>query len=180
MGTPYSHISITDRQAVNIASDLFGIKGVAVSFPGWIDFNFRIDSGGKSYLLKVSRPEADLEYLGFQNEILQHVAESDTDIESPVTLPDVHGNFISEFTDHKGNPRKVRMLTWIDGRLWSSVNPVKDALLFSLGQQVGRITKALQGFEHPLAERDFEWDLARAGWTREFTHLFSNDKLEIV
>ncbi len=180
MDTPYFHIKITDRQAVNIASDLYGIKGVAFSLPGWIDFNFRIDSDGKRYLLKVSRPDSDLEYLGFQHEILQHVAESDTDIESPVTLPDVHGNFISEFTDQKGNPRKVRMLTWIDGRLWSSVNPVKDALLFSLGQQAGRLTKALQGFKHPLAERDFEWDLARAGWTREFTHLFSNDKLEIA
>ena len=180
MSTGYPEIIISSSQATDITLKLYGLKGTALSLPGFEDFNFRIESEKGRFLLKVSRPDADLEYLGFQNEILQHVAESDTDIESPVILPDVHGNFISEFTDHKGNPRKVRMLSWMDGRLWSSVNPVKDALLFSLGQQVGRLTKALQGFEHPLAERDFEWDLARAGWTREFTHLFSNDKLEIV
>jgi len=80
MGASYSDIKISDRQAKNIAFDLYGFRGKAVSFPGWIDFNFRIDSDGKRYLLKVSRPDCDLEYLGFQNEILQHVAKSDTDI----------------------------------------------------------------------------------------------------
>jgi 4-aminobutyrate aminotransferase-like enzyme/Ser/Thr protein kinase RdoA (MazF antagonist) len=130
--------------------------------------------------LKVSRPETDLEYLESQQKILQHVAKSDTEITSPVPLPDVYGKLISEFTDSSGNARWVRMLTWMEGRLWSSVNPVNESLLFSLGEQAGRLSGALKGFKHTLTQRDFEWDLAQAGWTREYTQLFSKDKQQTV
>jgi 4-aminobutyrate aminotransferase-like enzyme/Ser/Thr protein kinase RdoA (MazF antagonist) len=180
MTIDYPKNKITAKEAEQIAHDLFGIKGMAYSLPGEVDFNFRIDSENERYLLKVSRPEADLEYLTFQQEILQHVARSDQGIQSPLLLPDVHGALISEFKDSSGHARKVRMLTWMEGRLWSSVNPVNDNLLFSLGQQAGRLTKALQGFAHPLAKRNFEWDVARVGWTRKFTHLFSKDRQEIA
>ncbi|TFH23165.1 MAG: peptidase M23, partial [Bacteroidia bacterium] len=180
MGTSYSHIKITEKQAALIASDLFGIPGKAVSLPGELDFNFRIDSENERFLLKVSRPDTDLEYLGFQEEILQYVAKNGLDIESPVPQADLQGNYISEFTEPSGHARKVRMLTWTHGRLWSSVNPINDHLLFSLGEQAGRLTTALQGFEHPLARRYFEWDVAQAGWTREYTHLFTKDKLDIA
>ena len=44
MGTPYSDIKIIVSQAVNIASDLFGIKGGALALVGDVDFNFRIES----------------------------------------------------------------------------------------------------------------------------------------
>jgi hypothetical protein len=43
MGTSYSHIKITEKQAVHIASDLYGIQGKAFPLPGELDFNFRID-----------------------------------------------------------------------------------------------------------------------------------------
>jgi Ser/Thr protein kinase RdoA (MazF antagonist) len=180
MGTPYSDIKIIVSQAVNIASDLFGIKGGALALVGDVDFNFRIESEDNMYLLKVSRPGANQEYLEFHQEILQHVANGDSDIVSPVPLPDLQGNYISETKDESGNIRKVRLLTWLDGRLWSGVNPVSNKLLFSLGEEAGRLTLVLQGFKHPLAKRNFEWDLARSGWTGTYEHLFSGEKLEIL
>ena len=66
MSIKYSEIIITNNQAAGIAFELYGIQGRAVSLPGEVDFNFRIDSEDGKYLLKVSRPDADLEYLVFQ------------------------------------------------------------------------------------------------------------------
>ena len=176
----YPKIKITSQQAESIVFELFGKKGVAHALPGELDFNFRLDSKGKKYLLKVGRPDANQEYLEFQQAILHHVAESNQEIISPVPLPDLQGNYISDIKDNSGNIRKVRLLTWVEGRVWSGVNPVTNNLLFSLGEEAGRLSLALQGFDHPLAHRGFEWDVARAGWISKYEHLFTGDKLEIL
>ena len=180
MSTGYPEITISSSQATDITLKLYGLKGTALSLPGFEDFNFRIESEKGRFLLKVSRPDADQEYQEFQQEILQYVAEHNEGIESPVPIADIHGNLISEYTDQAGNTRKVRMLTWMEGRLWSGVNPVKDALLFSLGEQAGRLTKGLQGFKHPFAMQESEWDVARSAWTREFIYLFPEERLELA
>lgn len=180
MSNIYQDIKISDKQAESLFSALYGMDGRAVSLPGELDFNFKMETSNGSFLLKISRPDTDTAYLAFQQEILQHVAESDMEMVSPVPLPDLQGNYISETGDASGNIRKVRLLTWVAGRLWSGINPVTNSLLYSLGVEAGRLTFVLQDFEHPLALRDFEWDVARAGWTNEYEHLFSGHKLEIL
>lgn len=180
MSNIYQDIRISDKQAEDIFSELYGLQGKAVTLPGELDFNFKIKGPEGTFLLKISRPETNKSYLEFQQKILQHVAESDREIISPVPLPDLNGNFIGEINDSAGNTRRVRLLTWIEGRLWSGVNPVNNSLLYSLGEEAGRLTFVLQGFEHPLALREFEWDVARAGWTTKYEHLFAGDKLEML
>jgi 4-aminobutyrate aminotransferase-like enzyme/Ser/Thr protein kinase RdoA (MazF antagonist) len=176
----YTKTKISESRATSIAFELYGIKGRAVSLPGEVDLNYRIKTVSESYLLKIGRPRADTAILEFQQKILQHVALSDPEIISPVPLPDLQGSYISETRDDAGNIRQVRLLTWVEGRLWSSVNPITNHLLHSLGKEAGRLTNTLQGFEHPQANRSYEWDVAQAGWTREYEHLFSGEKQEIL
>lgn len=180
MKKDYQDVKITVRKAGQIADELYGIRGEATALPGDRDFNFRISAEGKSFLLKVSRPDAGQEYLEFQQELLQHITASGADVPTPVPIPDLRGNHISETRDKHGQVRKVRLLSWIEGRLWSGVNPVSNRMLFSLGEEAARLTLALQGFEHPLAEREFEWDLASAAWTRTYLHHFSGEQQEIL
>jgi len=180
MGSIYPDILLSNKQAENIVLDLYGIQGKAIALPGELDINFRIESAKGSFLLKVSRPDTDPDYLEFQQAILQHVVKSDPEINSPIPLQDLQGKYISETSIEAGNIRKVRLLTWIEGRLWSGVNPKGSSLLFSLGKEAGRLSLALKGFEHPLAIRDFEWDVAQARWTGDHEHLFSGEKLLIL
>ena len=180
MKTDYPNMKITVRQAEDITEELYGIRGKATALPGERDFNFRISAEGKRYLLKVSRPDARQDFLEFQQQLLQQVAASGTNVRSPVPFPDLRGNPISETRDEKGQIRKVRLLSWIEGRLWSEVNPVSNRMLSSLGEEAARLTLALQGFEHPLAEREFEWDLANAAWTRTCMHQFTTQQQEIL
>ena len=177
----YSKIKITADQAIKIAAENFNVQGRAKTLPGEIDFNFKIDaSDGKQYILKVSRPNENGDYLDFQQKLLLYASEHAKDLTSPEVIPDSQGNLISEINDDFGQIRKVRLLSWISGRVWSGVNPQLDDLRYSLGEQCGRLTRALQGFDHPEAHREFVWDVAQGVWTTTHLQLFDVGEREIV
>jgi len=177
----YNTVKISTKQAENILLELFHIKGTATPLPGEIDFNFKIKVEGKSaYILKVSRPNENLEYLEFQQKLLQHLESSEENLTVPKVIKATNGKVIAEFVDANGFSRKVRLLSWISGRTLSKVNPQLDNVRLSLGKQCGLITKALQGFEHSLAHRTLEWDVAQSLWTIDYLHLFDREQKEIL
>ncbi|WP_180994053.1 phosphotransferase, partial [Arenibacter sp. NBRC 103722] len=177
----YSKIRITVDQAIKIALENFNIQGTAKPLPGEIDFNFKIDAtDGAEYILKVSRPDENADYLGFQQKLLLYANDQAKDLTVPKVIRDRQGNLISEIKDEYGNIRKVRLLSWISGRVWSTVNPQLDNLRESLGGQCGRLTRALQGFDHPEAHRKFVWDIAEGAWTTDYLHLFRNGDKDVI
>ena len=177
----YNQIKISIQQAEKILFDTYKIKGTASELPGELDFNFRIKTNtSESYILKISRPNEDEKYLDFQQKLLQFVAKNGNEIMSPKVILDVDGNSISTIKDSFENTRNVRLLTWISGRVWSSVNPQLNDLRFSLGKETGKLTAALQGFNHKKADREFVWDVAQSLWTKKYLSLFSSEEKEII
>lgn len=176
----FSDLKISHNQAENILLECYELKGTAIKLPGESDFNFKISINNKnSYILKISRPNEDHEFLDFQQSLLQHLAQN-KEIVVPKVIPDINGKMISTTTDTSGNTRCVRLLSWIDGRLWSQVNPQSDSLRFDLGKKCGNLTKVLKQFDHPKAHRNFEWDIAQSMWTKEHINLFDEKKKEII
>lgn len=174
-----THISL--EQAKEILLDLFNIKGSLTKLPGETDLNFQVVTENKSdYILKISQQDDNLDYLDLQQSLLQYLQTNKRNINAPRIIKDVSNNTISSFMDSHGNKRYVRLLTWIPGRLWSSVNPQLDDLRLSLGEQCGILTTTLKSFGHPLAHRKFEWDVAQALWTTEHLRIFSDEKKEIL
>lgn len=177
----YKALKIAPEEAEKIVHEYFNIEGSAFPLPGEIDFNFRIKvTNGHGFILKVSRVDEDVQYLEFQQELLQYVAGRQKGMVSPLVIKDVNGNTITEYKDSLGNQRKIRLLSWIPGRLWSGVNPQLDALRFSLGEQCGRLASALHGFDHPMAHRKFDWDISQSLWTKEHLNLFKVEEKEIL
>ncbi len=177
----YTTLQITPKQAESLALALFKVSGKATSLPGYIDFNFRIKvDGGDGYILKISRPDEDEEYLDFQQKLLQHAEKEGIDLISPRVIKDIKGSPIAWFTDDSSNRRMVRLLSWVSGRIWSDVNPQLDDLRYSLGEQCGKLTKALQGFDHPQAHRQFEWDIAESLWTTAHLDLFDEKERRVL
>ncbi len=177
----YNTIKITNTEAENILFESYNLKGKATKLPGELDFNFRIKiDNSTSYILKISRPNEDLEYIDFQQKLLKYIEKKDSNLISPRVINNVQNKSISEIKDTSGKNRKVRLLTWISGRIWSSVNPQLDNLGFSLGYKCGLLTKALEGFEHPKAIRNFEWDIAQSLWTKRHLNLFNSEQATII
>ena len=177
----YNQIKISIQQAEEILLELYNIKGIASKLPGEVDFNFRVKvEGSEGYILKISRPNENENYLDFQQQLLQYVEKNGQNLIAPKVINDKNGASTPTITDAFGKERKVRLLTWVSGRVWSSVNPQLDSLRFSLGEQCGLLTQALQGFEHQEAKREFVWDVAQSLWTKEHVDLFSSEEKEII
>ncbi|MFT4698649.1 MAG: 4-aminobutyrate aminotransferase-like enzyme/Ser/Thr protein kinase RdoA (MazF antagonist) [Flavobacteriaceae bacterium] len=177
----YNTIKIRPEQAEKILFELYGIKGNASSLPGYVDFNFRIKiDNEEGYILKISRPEENKKYVDYQQQLLQSINASEKNLIAPKVITDKNNDVISEIIDDFGKKRYVRLLTWVSGRVWSSANPQLEDFRFSLGEQCGLLTKALQNFDHPEAHYTFEWDIAQCLWTKEQLHLFTGQEKEII
>ena len=177
----YNTTKITISEAEKILFKNYNLKGKATELPGEIDYNFKIKiDDSTSYILKISRPQEDALYLDFQKKIVKYVEKIDSNLTAPKVIVDSKGNSISEIIDNYGKSRKIRLFTWISGRVWSTVNPQLDNLRFSLGNECGKLTKVLQGFEHPKATRDLEWDIAQSLWTKKHLNLFNPEEKELT
>ena len=176
----YTDIKITTTKAEKILLDLFQIKGIATELPGEVDFNYRIKATDGEFVLKISRPGEDIDYLSFQQELLQYLENLNSSLTAPIVIKDISGNVVSEIIDTHGNLRYIRLISWISGRIWSSVNPQLNPLRFSLGVQCGLLTQNLQGFDHPKAHRHFVWDVSQSLWTKDYIDLFKNEERETL
>ena len=171
---------ISMEEASRIALELYGLCGSIIPLAGEIDYNFKLILDQSIFILKISRTNPDIHYYDFQENLLAHIASVDTTIKLPGIIPDLSGNFKSEWRDVNGNTHIVRMLSWIEGSLWSEIKPIDDTLLYQLGANVGKITKALINFKHTYAERAFDWNLDNAEWTASYLNLFSQEKVAII
>jgi Ser/Thr protein kinase RdoA (MazF antagonist) len=176
----YQELLLSNEQALAISKEHFGIEGEVTKLDGYEDFNYRIKSTNNSYILKVSRPNEDEGYLDFQQKLIQHIATADASITAPKVVKSTDGNTLSSFVDETGHKRFVRMLTWVSGRLWSGVNPHTKKLRLELGELCGKMTNALASFNHARAKREFDWDIAQVGWTKDHFHRFSGTKFDIL
>lgn len=80
----------------------------------------------------------------------------------------------------KGQNRIVRLLSWVDGRIWATINPKTILLRQDLGSKAGELTMALQDYDHPEAHRNFDWNLANAQWTYDHLNLFPSEEQNTV
>ena len=181
----YEALFISEKQAEKLCEQLYGIKGIAKKQTGELDFNFKIiTKSGEKYILKFSRPDTDATYFDFQQKLLLHI-DSKWNIPTPTGNPDFHFPKIvktkadendTSIVDEHNQTRKVRLLNWTEGRLWSTVNPQLDDLRYSLGKKCGEITQILSDFNHPAATRPFDWDIAQAAWTYQHLELFNAEQ----
>jgi 4-aminobutyrate aminotransferase-like enzyme/Ser/Thr protein kinase RdoA (MazF antagonist) len=180
MSNTYNKIKIDSEEAAIILDEFYGLKGRISAQAGEIDFNFKVATESGSFLLKVSRPNADNDYLAFQEALLDQLTASDALPHYPQIILTKKKTKSANYEDKNGELRVVRVLNWIEGRLWSSVNPINEHLLYSLGQHAGKISQTLKSFEHPFAQRDLEWDVAQGDWIKDYIHLFNNDEKAIA
>ncbi|MFZ1748694.1 MAG: aminotransferase class III-fold pyridoxal phosphate-dependent enzyme [Saprospiraceae bacterium] len=152
----------------------------ASPLPGEIDLNFLITADGTTkYIFKVAASETILEYIDFQEKLLTHLSKYASENAIPALIENSDGDKKTWITVDN-EKRIARLLTWIDGRLWSEVNPIDDSLLFSLGVEAGRLTSHLQGFSHPYGQRSNHWDIDQAEWMYEHIEYLDADRRSLV
>ncbi len=167
----------TDSQAGATPADLepwldvarreYDRGGPASVLPGEYDLNLRLDDPAGPRLLKVMRPECPEALVAIQCEALERLATTDPRLPVQRLERSRGGRPFVRAADARGRERLVWMVSWLPGRLWVATRPRPERLLDRLGETLGRLARALQGWDPPEAHRDLFWDLRRADWIRE-------------
>jgi 4-aminobutyrate aminotransferase-like enzyme/Ser/Thr protein kinase RdoA (MazF antagonist) len=150
-------------EVARAARDLYGLRGDLMPLDSERDQNFRLaEPDGTNWVLKIANAAEDSQALAFQSALLRHVQAVDRDLPLPHLRATLSGEDLGKLASRDGRTHLVRLVSWLPGRLFSSCR--KSATLFdSLGETLGRLDRALQGFGHPGAHREFDWDIKQAG-----------------
>jgi len=168
--------NISTQDASQIVREHFQIEAQATELHSYDDLNFMmVSQTGEKFLLKLSQG-TDRDQLDFQLNLLDHLANVDMPVQLAKTLKTKNGNALIEYSDQI----TARLLSWIPGRLWATSNPKTENMRKSLGLVAGKLTDALQDFDHPGAHRNLSWDLSNSMWTQKYSNRFSGTKEEIL
>ncbi|QDG74953.1 aminotransferase class III-fold pyridoxal phosphate-dependent enzyme [Labrenzia sp. PHM005] len=138
----------------------YDLQGSINGLPGEHDLNFKIGGiDGKDYLLKLHADDDD-DILDMQVAVLEHLNKVDPGLPVSRAIPDLDGNNMSSNTFE--GPRKVRLLTWLAGDVWAKAENRGSEAIDTLGALLARLDKSLESFQHPGAQRSYDWDIAQA------------------
>ena len=155
-------------EALRVARERFGVDGEAEALPGELDDNYRLAArDGQVFVLKLMHRQRDPGFVSLQTAALRHLASHAPALELPRVVPARGGEPFAQVADLPGGPRLAFLLTWVKGVPLARARPRTRELHESLGRFLGRLDRALSGFEHQGAHRELKWDLSRAGWIRE-------------
>ncbi|MDH4057600.1 MAG: aminotransferase class III-fold pyridoxal phosphate-dependent enzyme [Cyclobacteriaceae bacterium] len=159
----------------------FGVIGAISALPGELDFNYFFQSDkGKSYILKIANLQEQRQNLELQNALIAHLAEKNLGLEVSQVVKSIGGNEILEIEDEDSKTRFVRLLTWVEGRVYAKVNPHSPLLLERLGEMCGKLCQSLKDFDHPVAHRFMKWDPSQGEWIKPHLDRFSGQRKELV
>ncbi|SDZ89329.1 aminotransferase class III-fold pyridoxal phosphate-dependent enzyme [Microbulbifer marinus] len=157
--------SVSHREITAFVRSQYGLELQHISeLGGYVDQNLLlIDSDGNRYTCKVHDRSEHPAVLGMQNSVMQRLGEAVDTCLFPRPVRDRAGDWIGTLQSADGEPYLVRLLTYVPGRLLKEVNPVPDRLLEQVGQTLGCMDRALEGYYDPAANRpDIHWDLKNA------------------
>ncbi len=164
-------------QASQLVESLFGLKGSLKALNGERDLNFLLKSHIGKFVFKITNTNESLALLECQQQIFQQLSDQSVFQQQTLPLESIHGKTIETVTDTNGVLHYCRVLPYVEGRLFSSVNPHFPGLLFDLGKTLGSLDRTLLDFKHKALERPLLWKIHEAQNTlAEFKSLLVNQK----
>lgn len=148
------------NDVIHLAEQHYDLKVTAKRLQGEVDLNFQLQDlvTSTKYTLKISRSGCRKEIIQFQQEILQHLSQQGLPFDIPSMIPTPRGQQIIAIRDHQGNDRWLRLHQWVEGSMVSDINPKSQDLMQQWGHTAGLLARALWGFDHEEAHRQYKWD----------------------
>jgi Ser/Thr protein kinase RdoA (MazF antagonist) len=124
-----------------------------------------VTHAGGRHVLKVAHPLDDPMLLDFQCSAMRHALAHDPTLPLASLLHDRDGAVLREVLGADGEPRRARVLSYLPGATLDYA-VTSRAQREAVGRSAGRLSAALDGFEHPGSVRVLAWDLAQLGTLR--------------
>ncbi|HEY5788331.1 MAG TPA: aminotransferase [Microlunatus sp.] len=152
---------VSPDEAELIACEVFGVVGTAKPLGSNQETNLRIRTDQQSYVLKIANPAFGADVLELQNTAMQHVERAGTGLAVPLPVASRDGADLV-VVPIDGVDHHVRLLTFVEGDMFSDAGYLGDEVLGRFGGLAARLSGALADFEHPAADRDLQYDSRHA------------------
>ncbi len=151
-------------EAERLARECYGVDtGVVSELPSERDQNFHLrESSGRELVLKIASSAEPRSILEFQNQALERVVERDPGLPVPRLLRASGGEDLRTVSSGNGTSFHIRLFERLPGKPLAEVRPQPEPLLRSVGNALGRLDRALEGFTHPEQKRFLKWNAANA------------------
>ncbi|CAM2172666.1 hydroxylysine kinase [Paraburkholderia sacchari] len=173
LSRPAPHYTVADAE--KLGAEIFGVTATASLLDGERDRNFRLKTGtGADWILKIvnaSEPKVESE---LQTALLHHLNEAGSSMLVPYLKPSLSGKLLASTISSTGEEHAVRLAKWIPGTPLATVERSFE-LLRNLGRAMGDLDRALQGFIHPGALRNLDWDVRHAARARTRLHFVHDE-----
>ncbi len=181
MKVRYQIPDFSGQDACRLAWQWYGLRASARPLPGERDRNFYLKAdAGQEFVLKIANAAESKENLVLQNELLARLAERLASVATPRVIAAASGETLVTIEAGDGAPHLMRLLTYLPGKVWADVRPHTPDLLRSLGRGLAHMDAALQDFQSPAAAGDFKWNLAQAGWIRDYLHCIESPERRVL
>lgn len=156
---------LTADAAAVLADRYWKIRGEASALPSYLDQNFHIHGDAGEYVLKVAHPSWSRMDLDLENHAMMALAACEPGLQWPRVQFAVSGEHLLT-VPIAGQDCRVRLLSFVPGMPYANTidglsSPQRTILHESLGSAVGQLTRGLQDFRHPAADRPHPWNLLR-------------------
>ncbi|MEY3606342.1 MAG: hypothetical protein RL289_522 [Actinomycetota bacterium] len=146
--------------AQNIAKDHFDIEGEVTALAGERNPNFLVTSPAGRFVLKI-HDLSEVPQIEVQREVLATLSDL-SHFKTPRTVPSVTGELLPSVGDEKF----ARLLTWIDGDLWSQAEVIGETHKVQLGKLIATVDKKLAGIKSEqfgaVLNQPFGWNALQA------------------
>jgi len=173
-------IAITPEQVNQWLQRFHQRTGTLTELVGDVDHNFRLTTpDGQQATVKISTGISTQE-LAFEAALLAHLSEHQNQLLSlPQPITDAENRWLTPVDDASPG-HLMRVLSWVDGQLWSAFSPHSPSLVNHFGQQMAHLDTMLSGFSHAGAQRTLSWDLAQSLWIRDQLSLHSTEQQALL
>ena len=133
------------------------------------DINYLISiKNKKKYVLKISNPSEILDILKYQDRLINHLRK-DNNLKR--YIPKIYHTKIVTYLDKKNRECFVRLLSYIDGRMYGDIKN-NEKIERSLGGLLANISIQLKSYVDPIGIRKFIWDPSNINWIKKDINIF--------
>ena len=142
----------------------YGLEAAVVAeLPSERDQNFHLrEPTGRELVLKIASSSESRSVLDFQNQALERISRRDPALPVPRLRPTSAGDAMAASSGGNGASFLCRLFDHLPGKPLATVRPHPEPLLESVGNSMGRLDAALEGFTHEEQKRFLKWNAANA------------------
>src|SRR3954453_3974915 len=157
-GLGSSHVPIDVKLVSSVLEQDYHLTGRLQPVATEKDDTFRLGTELTDYLVKVSPPDEAEAVVELQTAAMRFLegAAPELPVQRVRLTVDGSDNVVIEAND--GRPRVLRVFDFVEGAVWAQAYP-DDEKLAKVGEMLGRVDLALEGFAHPADHRPLVWDM---------------------